>query len=157
MKELLAKKQSLDQKKSNDFARYNFILAMMNMDEKMVGPLIKENSKFFGYMNNWQLLHWLKNQFDTLNTRMFHSKFEEGISMDYYPGSEMYEFSYAPMSNGSNDNFQTYDEYQDSIFKNDITLKIKLVLLFENGKICDLRIPNRVASVEKITKLQNEN
>jgi hypothetical protein len=157
MKELLAKKQSADQKKSNDFARYNFILAMMNMDEKMVGPLLKENSKFLGYMNNWQLLHWLKNQFDTLNTRMFHSKFEEGISLDYYPGSEMYEFSYAPMSNSENDIFQTYDEYQDSIFKNDITLKIKLVLLFENGKICDMRIPNRVASVEKITKFQNDN
>jgi hypothetical protein len=108
-------------------------------------------------MNNWQLLHWLKNQFDTLNTRMFHSKFEEGISLDYYPGSEMYEFSYATMSNSENDIFQTHDEYQNSIFKDDITLKIKLVLLFENGKICDIRIPNRVASVEKITKFQNEN
>ena len=157
MKELLAKKQSADQKKSNDVARYNFILAMMNMDEKMVGPLLKENSKFLGYMNNWQLLHWLKNQVDTLNTRMFHSKFEEGISLDYYPGSEMYEFSYAPMSNGNNDNFQTHDEYQDSIFKNDITIKIKLVLLFENGKISDIRVPNRVASIEKITKFQIEN
>ena len=37
------------------------------------------------------------------------------------------------------------------------TLKIKLVLLFENGKISDIRIPNRVASVEKITKFENEN
>ena len=60
----IANKQNSEQKKSNDFARYNFILAMMNMDEKMVGPLLRENSKFLGYMNNWQLLHWLKNQFD---------------------------------------------------------------------------------------------
>ena len=157
MKELLAKKQSADQKKSNDFARYNFILAMMNMDEKMLGPLLKENSKFLGYMNNWQLLHWLKNQFDTLNTRMFHSKFEEGISLDYYPGSEMYEFSYAPMSNSENDNFQTHDEYQNSIFKDNITLKIKLVLLFENGKIVDIRVPTNYTSLKQINKFQIEN
>ena len=153
MKELLAKKQSADQKKSNDFARYNFILAMMNMDEKMVGPLLKENSKFLGYMNNWQLLHWLKNQFDTLNTRMFHSKFEEGISLDYYPGSEMYEFSYAPMSNSENDIFQTHDEYQNSIFKDDITLKIKLVLLFENGKIADIRVPKKNIKLNELEQL----
>jgi hypothetical protein len=153
----IANKQNSEQKKSNDFARYNFILAMMNMDEKMVGPLLKENSNFLGYMNNWQLLHWLKNQFDKLNTRMFHSKFVEGISLDYYPGSEMYEFYYAPMSIGNNDNFESYEEYQNSIFKDDKIIKIKLVLLFENGKITDMRVPNKIAYGDKIKKLQLEN
>ncbi len=157
MKQLLAKKQNSEQKKSNDFARYNFILAMMNMDEKMLGPLLKKDSKFMGYMNNWQFLHWLRNHFEKLNTRMFHSKFSEGISLDYYPGSETFEFSYAPMSNNENESFETHEEYQNSIFKDDITIKIKLVLLFENGKIADIRIPRKHANMEGISKFQIEN
>lgn len=157
MKELLAKKQNSEQKKSNDFARYNFILAMMNMDEKMLGPLLKKDSKFMGYMNNWQFLHWLRNQFKKLDTRMFQSKFSEGISLDYYPGSEMFEFSYAPMRNSEGESFQTHEEYQNSVFKDDVTIKIKLVLLFENGKIADVRVPKKFATNEVISKFQNEN
>mgnify|MGYP000665231679 CR=1 FL=1 len=45
MIELIANKQSSEQKKSNDFARYNFILAMMNMDLLVHLKEIKQKKK----------------------------------------------------------------------------------------------------------------
>jgi hypothetical protein len=158
MKTLIANKQTDDQKRSNEFARYQFIMAMMNMDEKTLIPLLKKDGKFLGHLNTWQFLNWLRNQFNTLNPIMFHSKFKEGISLDYYPGSDMFEFSYAPMGeNSDNDLFFNEEQDEQAIFNSKMAFKIKLVLLFENGKIADVRVPIRTACFEKTKKFQNEN
>ena len=155
MKTLIANKQTDEQKRANEFARYQFIMAMMNMDEKTLIPLLKKDGKFLGHLNTWQLLNWLRKQFNTLNPQMFHSKFTEGISLDIYPGSDMFEFSYAPMEE---DSLFTYQELnEDQIFNNKKAFKIKLVILFENGKIADIRVPKKVACVEKTKRYQNEN
>lgn len=55
MKTLLANKQTDEQKRSNEYARYQFIMAMMNMDERMIGVLLKKDCKFLGNMNSWGL------------------------------------------------------------------------------------------------------
>ena len=158
MKELIANKQTDEQKRSNEYARYQFIMAMMNMDEKTLIPLLKKDGKFLGHLNTWQFLNWLRNQFNTLNPIMFHSKFKEGISLDYYPGSDMFEFSYAPMGeNSDNDLFFNEEQDDQAIFNSKMAFKIKLVLLFENGKIADVRVPIRTACFEKTKKFQNEN
>jgi hypothetical protein len=38
-----------------------------------------------------------------------------------------------------------------------MAFQIKLVLLFENGKIADIRVPKRTACNEKTKIFQNEN
>jgi hypothetical protein len=158
MKTLIANKQTDEQKRSNEFARYQFIMAMMNMDEKTLIPLLKKDGKFLGHLNTWQFLNWLRNQFNTLNPIMFHSKFKEGVSLDYYPGSDIFEFSYAPMGdNSDNDPFFNEEQDEESIFNSKMVFQIKLVLLFENGKIADIRVPKKVACLEKTKRFQLEN
>ncbi len=158
MKTLLANKQTDDQKRSNEFARYQFIMAMMNMDEKILIPLLKKDGKFLGHLNNWQFLNWLRRHFKRINPHAFHSKFEEGISLDYYPGSEMFEFSFAPMEDNSDNRlFFNEDDAEEDVFKNKMAFQIKLVLLFENGKIADIRVPKKIASLEITKKYQQEN
>jgi hypothetical protein len=158
MKTLIANKQTDEQKRANEFARYQFIMAMMNMDEKTLIPLLKKDGKFLGHLNTWQFLNWLRNQFNTLNPIMFHSKFKEGVSLDYYPGSDIFEFSYAPMGdNSDNDPFFNEEQDEESIFNSKMVFQIKLVLLFENGKIADIRVPKKVACLEKTKRFQLEN
>ena|ERR1035437_25683 len=158
MKTLIASKQTEEQRRSNEYIRYQFIVAMMNMDEKMIQPLLKKEAKFFGHMNSWQLLHWFKKQFSTLGTPMVHSKFNEGISIDIYPGSDMFEFSFAPMD----ENTSVEDTFlgrlkEEAIFSSKNTLKLTLVLVFENGKIADMRIPKKTICFEKAKRFQEEN
>ena len=84
-------------------ARIQFIMAMMNFDLNMIIPLLNLDNKFLGYMNSWQLCNWLKKQFANMDPLMFQSKFNEGISLDHYPGSDVIEFTYAPIDNNFND------------------------------------------------------
>lgn len=131
MKPLLAHKQTEEQKRSNDYARFQFIMAMMNLDFMMVRSLLKKDCKFLGNMNNWQLPHLLKSQFSKLNPHMFHFKFKEGVSLNYYPGSDIFEFSYAPMEdNSDNDPFFNEEQDEKAIFKSKMAFKIILDLLF---------------------------
>jgi hypothetical protein len=156
-KTLLAIRQSDEQKRSNEYARHQFIMAMMNLDEGTIANLLKEECKFLGNLNNWQFIFWLKKQFSVLDPSFFHSKHNEGISLDFYPGSYMYEFSYAPAVEGeSNDPFS--ESYNDeNIYKSKNAFIIKLTLLFENGKIVDVRIPRYGISIEKVKRCQAEN
>jgi hypothetical protein len=133
-------------------------MAMMNLDESMIGSLLKEDCKFLGYMNNWQLLHWFRCQFNKLNSKGFHSKITFGISLDNYPGSDMLEFSYAPISENCKSVLDYNRESNDEdTFKSEKAFKIKLVLIYENGKIADIREAKKVASTENTKIFQNEN
>ena len=38
-----------------------------------------------------------------------------------------------------------------------MAFNIKLVLLFEEGKIADIKVPQKAVCLEKIRKFQNEN
>ncbi len=158
MKTLLANKQTEEQKRSNQYARYQFIMGMMNMDEAMINLLLKKDCKFLGYMNKWQFIHWLKSKFSTLNPHLFHSKYTEGISIDYYPGCDMFEFLYAPLEGDVNTCLSYAEDLdEEAIFNSIKAVSIKLVLLFENGKITDVRIPKKTICKEKTKKFQVEN
>lgn len=157
MKKLLAIKQTEGQKDSNQSTRFQFIMAMMSLDEKHIFQLLKPNSLFLGNKNNWQFTHWLQQQFLPLKCQGFHSKYTEGISLDYYPGSETIEFEFALMIG---DDFLSEDpflENNQSDMSNNAYTKLRFVLSFEDGKISDIRIPNVFFKNDRINRLKAEN
>lgn len=156
MKALLANKQTDEQKRSNEYARFQFIMAMMNMDESMLIPFLKDSGSFLGHLNTWQLMNHLRKQFNRIHPSLFQSRLRECVSLDIYAGSDAFEFSYAP---APDNDMTVYDEDQDydAFFKNAKAFKIILVVIFENGKIVDIRIPKTIACLGKTKKFQNEN
>jgi hypothetical protein len=156
MKTLLARKQTDEQRTLNDLARYQFIMAMMNVDESMLIPYLKDNGSFLGYMNKWQLMNYLRMQFNRIQPFLFQSRLREGISLDIYAGSDTFEVSYAPVTNID---MTSYDENQDyeMFFNNSKSFKILLVVIFENGKITDIRMPKKIAYKKQVSRFQIEN
>jgi len=158
MKVLLANKQTDEQLKTNEQVKFQFVMAMMSMDERMIGSLLKENGLFFGNKNNWQVLHWLKTKFKGLNISFFHSRFKESLSLDVYPGSSLFEFKFAPFDNGLLDEEDPFDEgYHNKLFNSKNVITITLVVLFENGKIADIRNPGRLIELNNLKQLQAQN
>ena len=157
MKTLLSAKQTEEQKSSNEVIQFQFVLALMNMDEKMIAPFLKKDSKFMGTMNDWQFLHWLRKQFSKLQSKGIDTRFKQGISLDFYPGSEMLEFSYAPMQevDESFNFFASYEEQNPISHKPEMVLRF--VLLIEDGKIADIRRCRKYALPENAKKLQIDN
>ena len=158
MKILLASKQTDEQIKSNEQVKFQFVMAMMSMDERMIGSLLKENGLYLGNKNNWQVLHWLKTQFKGLPNTFFHSRFKEGLSLDIYPGSSLFEFKFAPFDNELMDEEEQFEEgHHDKLFNSNKAITITLVVLFENGKIADIRNPGRMIELNNLKQLQAQN
>jgi hypothetical protein len=150
---LIAHKQNKKEKKANDFTKYQFIIAVMNLDDLLLSNLLKKDSIFMGRYNYWQILHWFRNKFSKLNNDLFHSKFIENISVDIYPGSTAFEFCFAPYT--IDDNTDPFGmEINDDIFKNEKAITFTLVLLFDNGKITDIRIPRKTMSIENYNAIK---
>ncbi len=158
MEILLAPKQTADQKKANEYVSYQFVMAMMSMDERMVLPLLKKDARFMGNMTNWQFVNWLAKQFAPLKSTYFGAQFKEGISLDTYPGCEMFEFAFSHYHSDAIDEdfFNGKDLESNKSIKSEKVV-IMMVLLFENGQITDIRIPKKVICLEKINKYQIEN
>jgi hypothetical protein len=56
------------------------------------------------------------------------------------------------------DSLFTYQELnEDQIFNNKKAFKIKLVILFESGKIADIRVSKKMICNSKTNRMQNEN
>lgn len=158
MKPLLAHKQTEEQKRSNDYARFQFIMAMMNMDFMMVRSLLKEGSRFLGWMNTWQFTGWLNKEFNKIVENGFHSRFKEQICMDICPGAEMFVFEYAKFIEQDDLDPILFQEISEKDpYDSDKVLKIQLVLVFENGKIADIRIPRKGLDSLLVKKFQLEN
>ena len=158
MEILLAPKQTADQKKANEYTSYQFVRAMMSMDERMVFPLLKKDARFMGNMTNWQFVNWLAKQFGPLKSTYFGAQFKEEISLDTYPGCEMFEFSFSRFHPDSSDeDFFSGNGINSNNTSNNEKVTIRLVLLFENGQITDIRIPKKGICLEKINKYQIEN
>jgi hypothetical protein len=53
----------------------------------------------------------------------------------------------------------SYDENQDyeMFFNNSKSFKILLVVIFENGKITDIRMPKKIAYKKQVSRFQIEN
>jgi hypothetical protein len=156
MKETLANIQSDEQKQSNDIARYHFIIAMMGMDDKMINLLLKSDSTFLGYMNKWQFLHWLKSKFDRLKGHNTNAQFNEGISLDYYPGADVLEFYFASLDEEHEYKIINNSD-EEGFFFGKLGFKLSLVLLFEDGKISDVRVSRKYIYSELSNRFKGRN
>ncbi len=111
-----------------------------------------------GYMNNWQFVSWLGKKFGPIKVSFFSSEFKEGISLDAYPGSEMFEFSFSAFEQDNIDqgpfSFEANDNKKSTQTEK---MSICLVLLFENGKIADIRVPKKFACFDLTKRFQQEN
>lgn len=154
MRKHLAIKQTDEQRRSNDYTRFQFVMAMMNADYITIKSLLKEDARFLGWMNDWQFCNWLKGQFKEIGSEAFHSRFREQICLDIYPGADMFYFEYA--KHREIDSIFGIEENSDPFNENN-TVKITLVLVFEDGKISDVRMPKRGIDVTLIKKYQLEN
>jgi hypothetical protein len=157
MKTLLAKKQTEDQKRSNQFVRFQFIMAMMSMDYMTIKSFLKEEAKFLGWMNVWQFTAWLKKQFDAIGTEGCHSRYKEQICLDVYPGTEMFVFEYAQLTEDEYNEWESIETLNDKIYNRASCRKICLTLVFENGKISDVRVPKKGVDTGLLKKFQTEN
>jgi hypothetical protein len=155
---ILAYKQNEEQKRSNDYAKFQFIMAMMNLDHMLVRSLLKKDSRFLGWMNVWQFTAWLRKEFKKINPNGFHSRVKEMICLDICPGAEMLTFEYAKMGIGDFiEGSQAMNFSEETIFNSKDTIKINLVLIFEGGKIADIRTPKAGLEFSQIKKYQLEN
>lgn len=158
MQTLLAKKQTEEQKQLNETTRYQFLLAVLNMDEKMLRPLLKKDNIFFGHMNYWQVLHWFRKQFELLPKGGYYSQYKEYLSLDFYPGTINFEFSYGPMEALFTDPSNPLEVINlEQVFESKNVSKLKLSLQFENGLITDIRIPKIEAEMKLLPRFIREN
>ena len=154
---LLAKKQSIEEKRLNDYTRYQFILAMMNLDYMMIKSFLKNESRYLGWMNSWQFTGWLKRKFEIIGESGFHSRFKEMISLDICPGADMVDFEYVKFKDDDSFGIDFFDQTDDEIFNNGLTLKLSFILVFENGKISNIRQANKGFHLDLLQKYQSEN
>jgi hypothetical protein len=156
MKMNLALKQTIDEMKANQAISELFIMAVMNMDEKMIKSLLMPNRRYLGKLNIWETAYWFKQKFALAQGENLRINFTKGISLDYYPGAEYYEFRFVFLDpfidlEDPDYNFGEVDHSSKCNFK------IRLVLSFENGKIEDMRIPKAIQDGKKIECLTTLN
>ncbi len=133
-------------------------MAMMNMDDKMLLTLMSKRGRFFGNLNSWQAAHWLRDKFKNFDLFAYSSNFNFGISNELYPGSEVFEFTYADADfRAENENTlkDLFSEESKESKKREI--KLRLVALFKESKIVDLRIVKNMLCYKTIQKLQKDN
>jgi hypothetical protein len=155
---ILAVRQSDEQKRLNDLTKFQFIMAMMNIDYMAIKTLLNRESIFLGWMNAWQFSNWLKNKFKPIGDFPFHSSFNEKVCADICPGADMFEFEFS-FVNGQQDldSFLNTRFTDKEAFKSCSIIKISLALIFEEGKIVNVRIPKKGIDMAKIKRLQLEN
>jgi hypothetical protein len=156
---LLSPKPTDEQRMANEHTRYLFIMAMMNMDDKMLMRVLAKNGVFFGNMNNWQAAHWLRGKFKNFDICAYHSKFKFGFSNEIYPGAEVLEFTYSDVDFGEFDDENKlsapHEEETKKTNKNEMTLR--LVIQFKDRKVIDLRLVKNIICTESIKRFQNNN
>lgn len=146
---LLAQKQNNNEKRLNDTARCNFILAMISADDVMIGELLSENILYMSKYNKYRMQHWFKKQFAALEDKDWTCDCVSGISLDYYPGAEMHEF-----------NYYLLDPFSD-IFSprstENLLFVLRLTLLYDKGKIKDIRFTKKYTLANSLENITNCN
>lgn len=143
---LLAQKQNNNDKRMNDTARGHFILAMISADDIMLGELLQEHTLYMGKYNKYRIQHWFKKQFASLEDKDWTCDCDSGISLDYYPGAEMHEFKYYLL--------EPYSDIFSPRSPDDVLFVLRLTLLYDQGKIKDIRFTKKYTlakSIENIT------
>lgn len=153
----LSPKPNDDERIANEHTRYLFIMAMMNMDDKMIMRILDKDASFFGKLNNWQAANWLRTKFKNFDAFGFHSKFKFGFSNEIYPGAEVFEFTYSDANFDELDGENKYcvSQSPNSPGKNEI--KLRLVIQFKNRKVTDIRLVKNLISSDNMKKFENNN
>lgn len=144
----LALKQTNDEMRANQSVSELFIMAVMNMDEKMIKSLLIPNRRYLGNLNVWETTYWFKKKFELALGENLRINFTKGISLDYYPGAEYYEFRFVfldPFMDLEDPEYNFAEVDQPSTYD----FRIRVVLSYENGKIADIRIPMAVQDEKK--------
>ncbi len=146
MQHLLAQKQSNNEKRLNENARSNFLVAMLSADHQMIGDYLMDNTLYMGKYNKHRMQHWFKKLFAPFYFKEWNSDYEIGISLDFFPGSEMFEFKYA----------LNEPDFHPLIPQAPIKyeLILHLTLAYDKGKIKDIRVTkhfNLFANLEHFT------
>lgn len=155
MKTMLANQQTKEQIALNENVRFQFVLGVASMDEKVILPLLKENGIFFGDKNRWQAAKWFRAIFSKVTFPFYTTSHKQGVSLERYPGSEAHEFAFIPLCISEPDSDDLGFEANPSKSENPVTLR--LVIAFENGKISDIRTVLNIVPFEQVTKLQTNN
>ncbi len=156
MNHLLAIKQTEDQIKSNEMTSHLFVMSILNMDSSLLKTLLMEHGRYLGCKKYWETLHYFRMLFDKASSKNVSVGLKKGISLDYYPGAEYYEFRYRFLS----DDCAYEDEYEQYLADNDpnnTEFVRRFVLTYENGKIKDIRIPTKIWEGNVYLKYQQQN
>ena len=153
----LANKQTDEQKQSNNFTRFHFIMAMMNLDLVSVKNLLKKDGKFLGWMNDWQFCNWLDKKFRVISSGSFQSSLKEQVCLDICPGADMLVFEFAKMEDEETDPVLNEIQGKTELVDPGKLIRIQLVLMYENGLIADIRLSEQGCDSKRIKKLQLEN
>ncbi len=154
---ILSPKPSDEQRKANEHTRYLFIMAMMNMDDRMLLHLLAKEGQFFGYMNKWQVAHWLRGKFNNFDRFAYHSTIKTGFSNEIFPGAEVFEFTYTDADFDEEDNLFTGLPEDEKRKFNKRESVIRLVLQFGNRHITGMRLTKTMFSTQLNEKYQINN
>lgn len=149
MKILLSSKQPADQLILNEYISNQFIMAVMNLDQSIIKSLLSPHRKFLGRLNSWETMYWFRKKFELTKGESFRISFRKGISLDYYPGSEYFEFRFVFLDE-FRDFENTFEEVEEATDREKFDFNIRVVPIFENGKIVDLRVPKRILEISQI-------
>ncbi len=149
MKILLSSKQTADQLILNEYISNQFIMAVMNLDENIIKSLLAPNRKFLGRLNSWETMYWFKKKFELTKGENFRISLRRGVSMDYYPGSEYFEFRFVFLDE-FHDFEDSFEQFEEAPAREKFDFKIRVVPIFENGKIVDIREPRKIVEMDKL-------
>lgn len=158
MKTLLAPQQTTEQVAKNDNARFQFLMGISNCDEKTIFSLLDEKSLFFGNLNRWQTARWFRAFFQKISFPTFIIESKHGVSLDFYPGAEAYEVIFSPLT--LNDLGIEMAEFGLPALPEatePTSISLKVVAVFEDGKITDIRKTDRIVPIESVKSLQASN
>jgi hypothetical protein len=155
MNTFLTVKQTEEDIQSNNNVKFNFIYSVINLDEMSVANLLDNKSRYLDNLNKMQTVYWFKKQFSKI-PKEYSVDLVEGISIDIYPGAEVLEFNFEQDSDHSFD--YSLDDLENKPTNiNSKSLKLILVLCYNQGYIIDIKIPKRFIEKDNLEKIRSEN
>ncbi len=151
MKNLTLSKQNDLQILENDRLLLAFINAMLGMDEQAILGMLKPNKRYFKKWNAYQTICFFKQRFKKVGPGFIQCSFKQGIALNDYPGAPMIEFNWAaePFN---------FDELEDpNPLESSKAVKLVVLIVFDNGKIDDLRFGRIGVEMELKNKMIENN
>ena len=147
MKNLTVTKQNDLQKIENNRLLLAFINAMLGMDEQAILEMLKPENRYFKKWNAYQTICFFKQRFRKVGPGFIQCSFKQGIALNDYPGAPMIEFNWAaePFN---------FDELHDpNPLESSKAVKMVVLIVFDNGKIEDLRFGRIGVDMEMMQKM----